>query len=168
MNLTARDLMTAPVVTCLETTSVQEALALMREKQVSGLPVVDGEGRAAGIVSQNDILKGIAFAHGPGSPGSFMEAFQADRRKATMVMLEVVLEKGRALAVERYLSQPISDVMTRDLIACSPTTHVADVCATAARHRVHRVVVLDPEGKVAGIISTLDLVAKVAEVARRG
>lgn len=164
MNLAARDIMTAPVITCSQETSVQDALALMREKGISGLPAVDGDGRAVGIVSQNDILKGIAFAHGP---TDFLESFKADRRKASTVMLEMVLEQGRALAVERYLSRPIADVMTRDLIACTPATALADVCAAAAKQRVHRIVVLDPDGKVVGIISTLDLVAKVAEVAGR-
>lgn len=161
MTLHAADVMTTPVTTLPKGATIQETLDLLREERFSGLPVVDGEGRAVGIVSQNDVLKGLAYVQG--TPG-FLEAFQADRRKASTVLLEAVLEKGRALALERYLARPVEDIMTREVIACAPETPLADVCKTIVKRRVHRIVVLDPTGRVCGIISTIDLVERFGEV----
>ncbi|WP_240969308.1 CBS domain-containing protein [Streptomyces sp. HNM0575] len=55
--LTAGDLMTAPAVSVHEDAPLTEAARIMARKRVKRLPVVDGEGRLAGIVSRVDLLK---------------------------------------------------------------------------------------------------------------
>jgi arabinose-5-phosphate isomerase len=59
--LCARDIMTASPVTIGPEASLGQALELMerRRSQISVLPVVDGEGRAAGILRIHDIYLGI-------------------------------------------------------------------------------------------------------------
>ncbi len=161
MQLLALNVMSAPVVTVDQEMTIRDCVELLRDKKLSGAPVVDGEGHAVGVVSQNDVVKGLAYVQGA---QGFLEAFHADRRKASTILLEAVLEKGRALALDRYLGRPVKDIMSRRVIACAPQTPLADVCATIVRHRVHRVVVLDPEGKVTGIISSIDLVRRFGEV----
>ncbi|MEU4689954.1 CBS domain-containing protein [Actinoplanes sp. NPDC023714] len=54
---TAAELMTAPAVVALTTTSVAGAARAMDEAGVKQLPVVDDEGRLAGIVTRGDLLK---------------------------------------------------------------------------------------------------------------
>lgn len=54
--LTARDIMTENVVTVRPTSSIREATELILREQVSGLPVVDGEERLAGIISEFALL----------------------------------------------------------------------------------------------------------------
>ena len=54
--LTARDIMTENVVLVRPTSSIREATELMLRERVSGLPVVDGEGRLAGIISEFALL----------------------------------------------------------------------------------------------------------------
>jgi CBS domain-containing protein len=50
------DVMTAEPRTCTSADDVREALDLMRSAQLRRLPVVDGAGRLAGILSINDII----------------------------------------------------------------------------------------------------------------
>lgn len=50
-----RDIMTAPVVTINKKARIRNASALIADKEVSGLPVVDDKGRVAGIVTETDI-----------------------------------------------------------------------------------------------------------------
>ncbi|MFY7069362.1 CBS domain-containing protein [Nocardiopsis changdeensis] len=52
-----RDLMTAPAVTITADAEPRETAALMRDRGVKRLPVVDGEGRLVGIVSRADLLR---------------------------------------------------------------------------------------------------------------
>lgn len=53
----ARGLMTMPVTTVSERSSVVEAARLMDAERVKRLPVVDDDGRLIGIVSRGDLLK---------------------------------------------------------------------------------------------------------------
>ncbi len=56
MNLVAKDLMTSPVVSVSETTTVKELVALMSERAISGVPVVDEGGVLVGVISITDLL----------------------------------------------------------------------------------------------------------------
>ena len=58
--------------------------------------------------------------------------------------------------------------MTPSLESCSPDTPAADLCKTMVENRIHRVVVLDGEGKVAGLVSATDLVRRFGEELGRG
>jgi CBS domain-containing protein len=54
--MTAGDLMTHPAVTVGPGDSIEKAGKLMYRRKVSRLPVVDGDGRLTGIISQADVL----------------------------------------------------------------------------------------------------------------
>jgi CBS domain-containing protein len=51
-----RDIMTSPAVTVTPETTLKEAAALLVERAVNAVPVVDAGGRLAGIVSEADLL----------------------------------------------------------------------------------------------------------------
>ena len=53
-----RDVMTTAVVTVHPETRVKRAIELLDEHQVTAMPVVDGEGRLVGVVSEADVLRG--------------------------------------------------------------------------------------------------------------
>lgn len=55
--LTAGDLMSTPAVSVHQDAQLTEAARIMARMRVKRLPVVDGEGRLAGIVSRGDLLK---------------------------------------------------------------------------------------------------------------
>ena len=52
---TAEICMSDPVVTVFEDTALPEVLATMEKHQIRRLPVVDHEGRCAGMISQSDV-----------------------------------------------------------------------------------------------------------------
>lgn len=67
-DLTARDAMTASVVTAKPEDSVARAARLLRETDCGALPVVDGSGRLIGIITSSDITtrliaRGVNVAH---------------------------------------------------------------------------------------------------------
>jgi CBS domain-containing protein len=49
--------MTAPVTACLGTDAVEDALALMRSRQVRRVPVIDADQKVLGVVSINDVAR---------------------------------------------------------------------------------------------------------------
>jgi CBS domain-containing protein len=57
LDLTARDLMTQPVLTLTPETSVEECCRLMEANQIRRMPVVDASGGCCGIVAQADVAR---------------------------------------------------------------------------------------------------------------
>ena len=54
---TASDIMATPAITVLEDTSTLEIMDIFTTKNINRVPVVDGSGKLAGIVSRADILR---------------------------------------------------------------------------------------------------------------
>lgn len=52
----AGDLMSSPAITVAEDTPVTEIMKLFKEKSINRAPVLDAQGRLAGIVSRGDLL----------------------------------------------------------------------------------------------------------------
>jgi len=53
----ASDVMTRSVVTAAEDTSIVDVAKLMIRRRISGVPVVDRDGRLVGIVTEGDLLR---------------------------------------------------------------------------------------------------------------
>lgn len=54
---TAKDVMTKDIACISPDTSVRHAAAIMLARRVSGLPVIDNEGRLAGILTEGDLMR---------------------------------------------------------------------------------------------------------------
>ena len=64
-----RDLMKKPVYTAKPDDTVEEAAALLLEKKISGLPVVDENNRLVGIITRSDIFRVLISLSGLGKKG---------------------------------------------------------------------------------------------------
>src|SRR6185312_3186083 len=56
VDMRVKDLMTTDVLTVRSSTPLKDAAAVLAEHRISGLPVVDGQGRVFGVLSEGDIL----------------------------------------------------------------------------------------------------------------
>jgi len=154
---TAKDVMTREVVTIRPDEPIRAMIERIRETSYSGLPVVDAQGRAVGLVSQNDVLRAITFVQGA---GQLLETFQVGKRQAAVALLEAVREKRQAIAVHDFLERPVREIMSAHLVGCAPDTPLTEVCHAMVEGHVHRVVVLE-DGKVIGLVSATDLVREL-------
>lgn len=66
-----RDVMSMNPVACQATDVYQEALRAMGEHQLRRIPVIDGDGRLAGIIAQADVATRLAE---PSTTGAVVEA----------------------------------------------------------------------------------------------
>ena len=64
-----RDLMKEPVFTARPDDTVEEAAALLLEKKISGLPVIDEQNRLVGIITRSDIFRVLLSLSGLGKKG---------------------------------------------------------------------------------------------------
>jgi CBS domain-containing protein len=71
--ITARAVMTAKVVTARRDTDIYEAIRIMVDNDISGLPVVNDDQTLAGIITEKDVLKLLYnFEDRPGKVEDFM------------------------------------------------------------------------------------------------
>lgn len=107
----AADVMTLKVVTAKPETSVEEAVYLMLLHRISGLPVFDGAGTVAGIITEGDLLRRSEIG--------------TERRVSHW--LELLIAPGR-LAQEyvRSHARKVGEVMTREVVSVAPDTPLAE------------------------------------------
>lgn len=139
MNQTTRtvsDVMTHTVVAVGRAAPFKEIVKTLDQWKVSALPVLEGEGRVVGVVSEADLLAKEEFR---------------DRDPSRVEQLRRLddLAKAGALAAE--------ELMTTPAITIHADATLAQAARTMARHHVKRLPVIDTEGHLAGIISRGDL-----------
>lgn len=137
----AKDIMTTNVITVTGDSRVDEIAALLLQRNISGVPVVDAEGRVLGIVSEGDLM------HRPESgterPRSWWLRLMADSQEDAEQYT-----KTHGMRAE--------EVMTRDVIAVGEDTSVGDIAQLLEERRIKRVPVLR-DGKLVGLVSRANL-----------
>jgi CBS domain-containing protein len=143
----ARDLMSTKVVTVKPDTPVREIAALMVEKHISGVPVVDDNDALVGIISEGDLLRrpelGTEKHHRPRWLSFFTDA-QEEAREFT---------KTHAMHAE--------EVMTKSVSYVDEDTSLGDVVSKMEKENVKRLPVL-AGGHLVGIVSRVDLLRTLA------
>jgi CBS domain-containing protein len=71
------------------------------------------------------------------------------------IVLQVVAEK------KDVASTRVEDVMSRNLVTCRGDEDVVNAMDRMGQHQVRRIPVVDPKGKIAGIISQADVLTRV-------
>ena len=157
-NMSAADVMQTNVVTVEASDSLQVALDLMTEHHVSGLPVVGEEKRCLGLISASDILNYEQdHTTQPGDePDDIAPYYNVDTGEWEEIQVS-------AFALEKRGSTPVEEIMTLEVISVAADTPIPKVAATMAENEVHRVLVLDNEKTLLGLISAVDFVQLVAE-----
>ncbi len=147
---TARDIMNPQVITLQEQLSVSEAATFLVDHEISGAPVIDGQGNLVGVVSLTDIAQ--VTSEGPTEqPDFYMRGweYKLDRDELNQIH---VRDEGLS----------VSDIMTPTVFTIPDDTPVAEIAKTMIAGRVHRLFVTEGD-EVVGIIATLDLLKVLAE-----
>jgi CBS domain-containing protein len=128
----AKDIMSSPVFTVEEDTTVEKAAELMTGRAVTALPVIDETGRLVGMVSESDLL----WHHVPADPTA----------------------RARRIPDTDPLDRPgrVGEVMSPFTVTTWPGADVAEIAEQMLEHDVRSVPVLG-DGIVVGIVSRRDI-----------
>ncbi len=144
--MVAKDIMTAEVITVTKDTAVAEVAQLLTENKVSGLPVVDQEGRVIGMVSEGDLIYQDKKLHTP----AFLEILGG------VIYLENPQRLGQDLS--KMTAVKAGEIMTVKPYTVKEDATVEDIATIMVERQINRVPVVDNEGKLLGIVSRQDLV----------
>jgi CBS domain-containing protein len=146
----AHQIMTRRVVTVSPDTTVVEAAELMLRNRISGLPVVDAEGKLVGIVSEGDFLRRGEIGTGR-KRGRWLRFILGPGKAAS----DFVQEHGRR----------VSEVMTASPLTIAEETPVETIVDLMEKNDIKRLPVVSA-GKLVGIVSRANVLQAVASLAR--
>jgi CBS domain-containing protein len=131
--VTAADLMTHPAVTISPDAAVENAARLMYKSKIKRLPVVDADGRLTGIISRADVLSVLDLPDPP-----------------------QLLSPGGMTAMKTS----VKEIMTTQVVAVKVGASFKEMAAALRGNRVSAFPVINDEGKVIGVVSEADMLAK--------
>jgi CBS domain-containing protein len=138
MATTVQDVMTARVVSVPESAGYKEIVTLLRRNRVSAVPVVDPAGRVTGVVSEADLL---VKQTAPALPAGAVR------------MAWRLRERSKASAATA------AELMTSPAVTVTPDVDVAKAARLMRDRQVKRLPVVDAEGRLAGIVSRMDVLS---------
>lgn len=142
----AADIMTREVVTVLPETPVREVGELLEKHRFGSVPVTDSERKLLGIVTEEDLVTRAASFHLP--------------RHITFLGGIVFLENPQRFEeeAEKILAMTARDIMDDDVPTVAPDTAVDEIATRMLVNDLRRLLVLDDENRLQGIITRADIV----------
>jgi acetoin utilization protein AcuB len=132
--LTAHDLMTEDPTTISMNATVHRAVTLLQRLDVRHLPVVDPDGALVGMLSDRNV-GGLAFPE--------------------------VLGSVYFRRVQTALNASVSSIMSRNVLSVGLEADVAEIIELMLDRNVGAVPVVDAHGKLAGIVSYVDILREM-------
>jgi CBS domain-containing protein len=136
----AKDVMTANVVSVSPEHSVRHVARIVLDHRISGLPVIDDDGRVVGILTEGDLMRRSELGVQALAP--------VDRQSST--------EESNAGAYVKSHSWKVADVMTSDPAKVDEETPLPQIAALMVERGIKRIPVMRGEHLV-GIVSRAEL-----------
>lgn len=146
----AVDVMTRNVVSVKPDATVLQAARQMLQQHISGLPVIDDDGRLVGVLSEGDFLR--------------RRETETERRRSRW--LEFLMGPGKIASEYTHShGNKVSEVMTQDVVTVTEDTPLEAIVELMERHRIKRVPVVRGNA-VVGIITRSNLMHAMVSLAR--
>jgi CBS domain-containing protein len=139
------EVMTGDVVRFSPTMPIHQVWKQMLESEVKAAPVVDGAGKVVGILTDEDLLERAGI-----------------RQRLSVAMRMDAAEINQELRGMENSPLTVADVMTRPVVTALAEEHLGVATARMVKSGLKRLPVTDPQGKLVGMLSRLDILRQVA------
>jgi len=143
----AAEIMSKTVVAVSPEASLAQAVRLMIDSRVSGVPVLDAQGHAVGMLTEGDLLRRAETGTEGPAPSWFARLLMPGHLAGQYVQTH-----GRQ----------VRELMTPDVVTVEEDAPLEKVVLLLQRRRIKRIPV-ERDGKVVGIVSRADLVRALAK-----
>ncbi|WP_008313925.1 CBS domain-containing protein [Leptolyngbya sp. PCC 6406] len=151
MPRTVADVMTRDPITVGSNALLQEAIQIMADQRISGLPVISAEGSLVGILSETDLM---------------WQATGAPLPAYVMLLDSVIYLKNPTRfnqELHKALGQTVAEVMSdHPVVTTQPEASLRAAAQLMHDKQVRRLPVLDDSGSLVGILTRGDIVREMA------
>lgn len=148
--LRAQDLMTENVIAVTKNTEVRELARILTENKISGVPVLDEDGKLAGVVTESDLIFQNKKVHIP-TAIAILDAF-------------FFLENPEKMEKEmkKMAGVTVGDIYASEVISVQKDTPLDEIATLMAEKNIHTLPVVD-QGNLVGVIGKRDIIRTIAE-----
>ena len=141
-----KDIMVREVITIQKDASVEELSELLVKNKISGVPVIDSDGKLAGIATEGDLIIKDSDLHFP----------RYFKLLDSIIYLESLNKFKKNL--KKFLGTKVEDVMTAEIRTVKEETPVSEAANMMIKYNINRVPVLDSKDEMVGIVTRADIV----------
>lgn len=150
MPKTVADVMSHDPIVVSPQTPLKEAIQILAERRISGLPVVDELGKLVGVISETDLM----WRETGATPPPYIMILDS------VIYLE---NPGRyEQELHKALGQTVGEVMTPEAITIKPEKPLREAAQLMHDKNIRRLPVIDAAGLVIGILTRGDIVRAMA------
>lgn len=146
------EVMTPDPIVVQSDSPLQEAIRILVDKAISGLPVVDASGKLVGIISESDLM---------------WQETGVDTPPYIMILDSVIYLQNPAKydkEIHKALGQTVAEVMSDKVHTIRPDKLVREAAHLMHEKRIRRLPVVDEsQEKVLGIITQGDIIRTMAQ-----
>jgi CBS domain-containing protein len=151
MDAVVRDIMETDPPTVAPDTPVEEVVRTLRSNELPGVPVVDGDGRCVGIVTEADLVL-------PDDEGDLHIPHYINLFGGTIFLEPLSRFEGR---LRKAFASKAEDMMTRDPDVVGPDTSVREAAHLIHNSGHNRLPVVE-DGRLVGVVTRLDVLGALA------
>lgn len=142
-----KEIMKKYIVSVKPNDNAMGALGLLFKMQISGLPVIDEQGKLIGMFTEKDVLSYVL-------PGG-----SADKVGGS------IYEEGLKSAKKKFREAAkikVGQLMRRDVVTTTEEAALFEVARLMLAQKARRLPVLDKSGRIVGIVARYDVLSALA------
>ena len=147
---TVKEVMSSPVLTVTPETALKDAVSLLSDHHISGLPVVDQSGLLIGELTEQDLM---------------VRESGVDAGPYVMLLDSVIYLKNPLnwdKQVHQVLGTTVADLMGCDLHSCSENLPLPKAASLLHERSTQRLIVVDDNKHPVGVLTRGDIVRALA------
>jgi CBS domain-containing protein len=144
-----KEIMKTKIVSIKPQDNALEALKQLFKMKISGLPVIDAQGKLAGMFTEKEVLSYIL--------PSYIEKVG-----------KFVYEENPKAARKKFSelsAMTVSQIMRREVVTVTEETNLSEAARIILTRKARRLCVIDKSGGVVGIVARCDVVESLAREA---
>ena len=150
MTKTVAQGMTPNPITVTPQTPLEEAIKILAEKKISGLPVQDETGKLVGVISETDLM----WQETGVEPPPYIMILDS------LIYLQNPARYNKE--IHKALGQTVGEVMSDQPITIQLDRSLKQAAQTMHEKQIRRLPVVDNEGKLVGILTQGDIIRMMA------
>jgi CBS domain-containing protein len=156
--ITVENAMQRDVIKFKDVDTISYVANTLREKKISGAPIVDEDNKVIGIISEGDIMR-LIEVHSPNinlilpAPLDLIEL---------PVRMRLELDE-LAEGVAKAASVLVGEIMTKEVFKAKEDLSISDAAKLMDKHNINRLPVVDENDKLTGIITRGDIIGALVK-----
>jgi CBS domain-containing protein len=150
MPKTVADVMSREPILARPEMPLNEAIKILADRRISGLPVVDQHDKLIGVISETDLM----WRETGVTPPAYIMVLDS------VIYLENPSRYEREL--HKALGQTVGEAMSPEPVTITPDKSLQEAAKLMHDRSIHRLPVLNTAGKVIGILTRGDIIRSMA------